>query len=370
MTCNSKCPVFDEINGLLSDNSPFAIYRLPDSDRVCLVIQDSDKEVNTYSNIADLDMEDGFVMVPFDLLVGERPAIVIRADHRYEYVMDDSEIRYFESHVKPCCNGMGEIFLSGEQKKYYEASFAEFSKVLQSGEFEKLVLSRRRSVKRHSGFSPLKTFFRALSHYRHSFVYLSYSPVSGMWLGSSPEPLLSGTPDSRHTVALAGTMCRFAFAEGADWDDKNIREQRIVADYIRSALAELGIACSESETRTVFAGNLAHRCTDFTFRQPSDVSLGCILEALNPTPAVCGLPKIEAYRFILTHETFPRLYYSGFAGPLWGNGDVDLYVNIRCMNILQDYLSLYAGGGILAQSRADDEWNETENKLRTMLDIC
>lgn len=362
--------MFDEINGLLSDNSPFAIYRLPDSDRVCLVMQHPETEVNTYGNITDIETGDGFVMVPFDLLVGERPAIMIRADQRYEFVVSDSEMQYFDSQVKSCCDDLGEIFLSGEQKKYYDASFAEFSKVLQSGEFEKLVLSRRRSVKHPAGFSPLKTFFRALAHYEHSFVYLSYSTVSGMWLGSSPEPLLSGTPDSRHTVALAGTMCSLDFTAGAEWDDKNIREQRIVADYIRSALAELGIACLESETRTVFAGNLAHRCTDFTFRQPSDVSLGCILEALNPTPAVCGLPKIEAYRFILSHETFPRLYYSGFAGPLDSNGNVNLYVNIRCMNILQNYLSLYAGGGILAQSRADDEWNETENKLRTMLDIC
>ena len=44
----------------------------------------------------------------------------------------------------------------------------------------------------------------------------------------------------------------------------------------------------------------------------------------------------------------------------------DLYVNLRCMNILPQTFTLYAGGGLLAASQLEDEWQETEDKLDTM----
>ena len=45
---------------------------------------------------------------------------------------------------------------------------------------------------------------------------------------------------------------------------------------------------------------------------------------------------------------------------------MDLYVNLRCMHIEEEQLTLYAGGGLLASSELNDEWLETEKKLQTM----
>ena len=91
-----------------------------------------------------------------------------------------------------------------------------------------------------------------------------------------------------------------------------------------------------------------------------------MLQLLHPTPAVCGLPKEEAYHFIIEHEGYDRSYYSGFIGWLDTKGKTDLYVNLRCMNILPQTFTLYAGGGLLAASQLEDEWQETEDKLDTM----
>ena len=80
----------------------------------------------------------------------------------------------------------------------------------------------------------------------------------------------------------------------------------------------------------------------------------------------CGLPKEEAYHFIIENEGYDRSYYSGFIGWLDPKGKTDLYVNLRCMNILPQTFTLYAGGGLLAASQLEDEWQETEDKLDTM----
>jgi isochorismate synthase len=90
------------------------------------------------------------------------------------------------------------------------------------------------------------------------------------------------------------------------------------------------------------------------------------LKVLHPTPAVCGLPKEKAYRFIKENEGYDRNYYSGFVGMLNPLGKTDLYVNLRCLNYKVNELSLYAGSGLLSASELEDEWQETEKKLQTM----
>lgn len=59
-----------------------------------------------------------------------------------------------------------------------------------------------------------------------------------------------------------------------------------------------------------FAGALSHLKTDFHFSLPDSNKLGNLLNLLHPTPAVCGLPKEEAYRFIQDNEKYDRRYYS------------------------------------------------------------
>ena len=69
---------------------------------------------------------------------------------------------------------------------------------------------------------------------------------------------------------------------------------------------------------------------------------------------------------MLQTEVNARRYYSGFIGWLDPEGRTDIYVNLRCMHIEDEQLTLYAGGGLLASSELNDEWLETEKKLQTM----
>jgi isochorismate synthase len=150
------------------------------------------------------------------------------------------------------------------------------------------------------------------------------------------------------------------------WSAKDRQEQAYVSDHVRSVIAPRSVLIDESEPHTVEAADLLHLRTDFSFRPRPGVSLAEILHALHPTPAVCGLPKEEAFRFILGHEHGERSYYSGFMGPFGLNGSTHLFVTLRCMRIFSNACRLYAGGGLLTDSVEEQEWQETEAKLDTM----
>ncbi|MBC7426107.1 MAG: chorismate-binding protein, partial [Bacteroidia bacterium] len=92
-----------------------------------------------------------------------------------------------------------------------------------------------------------------------------------------------------------------------------------------------------------------------------------ITNMLHPTPAVCGYPFNEALDFIKENEGYNREFYSGYLGPVYNNGDRQLFVNLRCMRIYEEDMVLFAGGGINKGSDPEKEWTETENKMKTLL---
>jgi isochorismate synthase len=251
----------------------------------------------------------------------------------------------------------------------YKLRFEAFSKALAGKEFEKLVLSHCFSVPRKSGFSPANVFYRACRRYIRSYVYLFHTPQTGTWIGSTPEVLLAGKGNEWHTVALAGTQPVTNGKLPETWSENKREEQQLVTDYIRDCLLSFNIKPEEKGAYTVQAGELAHLKTDFRFSLSESQNLGKLLKALHPTPAVCGLPKEDAFRFINENEGYDRRYYSGFIGRLNPYEQTDLYVNLRCMQIEDKRLLLYAGGGLLASSDLKEEWAETEDKLLTMFRI-
>jgi isochorismate synthase len=91
-------------------------------------------------------------------------------------------------------------------------------------------------------------------------------------------------------------------------------------------------------------------------------------DAMHPTPAVCGLPREKAKRFIDNFENFDRKYYAGFLGPVFSNGDFYSMVNLRCTEAYHSCYVLYAGAGVNAMSVAKDELLEIKRKLKTIAD--
>lgn len=358
----AHCSVIDE---LIRRKRPFALYRIPGEEAPRFLMQ-QEGSVRLVYDIEALNEQKGFVIAPFRVS-RECPIVLIQPDvfsldevHSLDADnADDGDFFRLRSQLNP----------RHPRLKDYTACFTLFSDALRKKTFDKLVLSRSLTLPKEDEFSPAAAFYRACARYIYSYVYLCYTPQTGVWLGSTPEIILSGEQGTWNTVALAGTQSLQNGELPQEWDDKNREEQGYVSTYIRNQLLSLGIRPAENGPYPAYAGALSHLKTDFRFQLPNANQLGNLLNLLHPTPAVCGLPKEEAYQFILQNEGYDRRYYSGFIGWLNPDGQTDLYVNLRCMHIDDDSLTLYAGGGLLASSELEDEWQETEKKLQTMLSL-
>jgi isochorismate synthase len=117
----------------------------------------------------------------------------------------------------------------------------------------------------------------------------------------------------------------------------------------------------------VDAGPVKHLRTDFSFLSKSKKAYE-IAKELHPTPAVAGVPTKEAIDLLQRLEHNPRQLYTGFLGEI-GSSHSWLYVNLRCCQIQVGNAFLYIGGGYTSDSIPEEEWNETEQKAKTLGDI-
>lgn len=341
----------------------WAYYRLPHADHF-IHIQQTSGEPEAHLSCAELNCRQGFVVAPFDIRP-DQPILLIRPDAVEAYPLPG----------KPGISGIsgipGKSGKSGisSPSPSYAVDFANYHAQLLSGTFRKIVLARCADETTAAPIAPEELFFRACRRYPRMFISLAYTPQTGYWLAATPEILLENDGPQWRTIALAGTMKLEAEqlqgeGETVTWSTKNIQEQRYVATYLTECLEQFASDFREEGPRTVRAANLVHLRSDFTFSLPDNRHLGDLLMALHPTPAVCGLPKRDAFRFITHNEHTPRRYYSGFMGPI--GPSTHLYVSLRCMNIEGSHYHLYAGGGLLKDSTLEQEWLETEAKLETM----
>ncbi len=374
----------------------FALYRLPFSDVYSEVIQSSGDPI-VLSSIDEIGSHQGFVIAPFS--ADEKHSIVVlTGDSATHSVPASCKTRHFTEQNTAFCRVKHGVLPS----ETYAFTFQLFFDQIARGNFRKIVLARQTSIevsesdKKEDFLGHAKDlFFHACRLYPRMFVALVSTPQTGTWLVATPETLLSGSKGEWRTMALAGTMklspTQMDFdtpptgtrpdANDIRWSDKNIAEQRHVASYIHTCLERFASDIHEDGPYTSRAGNLVHLRSDFSFRLADDTLVGPLLDALHPTPAVCGLPKDDAKRFIIDNEPCPRKYYSGFMGPIGiaspsaeGHdttassvlGDTHLYVTLRCMELTPTHYHLYAGGGLMPKSVMEHEWEETEEKMQTM----
>lgn len=333
----------------------YAIYRLPHEDHATLIRQATGNPLELHA-LTELNGKQGFIVAPFEVK-GDQPVVLIQGET--ETIALDGK----------CLSGDSER-QSHPITDYYRVDFANYHAQLTSEKFRKIVLARCADEDMPEGVTPMDLFYRACELYPRLFIALVETPQSGCWLTATPEILLDGKGQDWRTIALAGTMKLEGDelngeGETQTWSTKNIQEQRIVATYITECLEQFTGDFREEGPRTVRAANLVHLRSDFTFKLADQQRVGELLQALHPTPAVCGLPKREAFQFIVKNEHTPRRYYSGFMGPL-GADETHLYVSLRCMHIEGNTCHLYAGGGLLKDSSEEQEWQETEAKMETM----
>lgn len=361
---------FGYISEHYNKDLPFVAYSLPNTFEIKAVLQ-KDKILH---KIEDFN-ETGFVFAPFDI----RKDAILMPYSKSRMLLTLEDVPGEKEEIMP--------FDIVNDQSHHVHLVEKGIESINNGTLEKVVLSRKETLQLEKPLDPLKVFKTLLNNYNSAFVYCWYHPNVGMWLGATPETLLSIERNRFSTMALAGTQDYFGTLE-VDWDSKEINEQKLVSDYVVKALNEHIKNIEVSEVQTIKAGRLLHLRTDISGELiDHSKSIQKLILKLHPTPAVCGVPKIEAMQFILDNEHYNREFYSGFLGelnketkvqPRSGRSNIEntayafnkrstnLFVNLRCMQLQDSKAILYVGGGVTKASNPENEWLETVNKTNTI----
>jgi len=336
---------------------PFVLFCKPNSEIIVGLFQKND-----HLYFLETFKEKGFVFAPFE--ADTFPFIPL--EHADVYVEHLSNTEYFfESYASE--------FNTVKGKDFFEDLVAKGIEAINNHQFLKVVLSRKEEIA-ISDFDIETAIKKMISHYASAFKYCFFHPKIGTWIGATPEQLLKTNGNTIKTVALAGTQLATK-AKTVSWSEKEKIEQQLVTDFIVESLEGLVKEIVISSPYSAKAGNLWHIKSDISAVLNSNKTLKKIISNLHPTSAVCGLPKEPAKEFILKNEGYAREYYSGFLGEMnidfvsFKTLQTDLFVNLRCMKILQNRAQLFVGCGITKDSAPEKEYIETVNKTMTMKKI-
>lgn len=375
---------FNSLEEQMERNFPFVAYRDPGSrnGKTRALLQ-------TYLEVyktKDLT-KSGFIFAPFD----DQHDLVLIPQEKSTFL----ETIYSETEELAISPGVDYSNSSAvAQKERHIDLVHKGLEAINKGEFQKVVLSRKETLETGRQ-DAIKLFQKLLKKYPDAYVYLFFHPMVGTWLGATPEVLLEVERNRFKTMALAGTQ-PFKGPMDVEWGRKEKEEQKIVTDAVIESLQDCGSNVKLNGPFTSRAGNLLHLRTDITgelFNPKDDkeaAGLGKLITAIHPTPAVCGLPKNVAKKFILENENYDREFYTGFLGEINMKQEIkrsgnrrntenqayaaqvtktSLYVNLRCMKLTNNTTELFVGGGITADSNPLAEWEETLHKAGTMKEV-
>ena len=352
------------LDKLFAKNKYFAAWSMPGELSPTLIISE-EKDIVKIQEYKELNGMEGFVFAPFRMdnkipLLLIKPGILLK---------NQDDIASFDIDALPSSEKkertpVGHFFISKEE---YLRDIAETVSEIKKTRLAKVIVSRLISRERGQE-SPGRIYMELRKKSPNGFVYLVNLPEAGTWMGATPEVLLQSHGKTMETVSLAGTQAKRNDGNYS-WVTKEIEEQAFVSRYMLDIFYRFRIYPYTTQGPETFeSGNVAHLKTSFHFSSKKiDGQLSEFVNELHPTPAVCGLPKSKADQFIGKIEKHDRRYYTGYTGP-WSPGKlVGLFVNLRCMEITPEEYILYSGGGITSRSVPEDEWEETNNKAKTLL---
>ena len=246
---------------------------------------------------------------------------------------------------------------------------------IEAGDAIQVVLSRR-FRQEANGLHPFLVY-RTLRGLNPS-PYMLYLELDETTLvGASPEVLVRVTDGCVETRPIAGTRPRGATPAEDDAlaaellaDPKERAEHVMLVDLGRNDLGrvcEVGtVAVTESMNIERYS-HVMHIVSHVTGTLRAEAGPADVIRAVFPAGTLSGAPKIRAMEIIDELETSRRGFYGGAVGMLGTGGNLDLCITIRTLEARDGTFDVQAGAGIVFDSRAEAEANETRAKARSAL---
>jgi para-aminobenzoate synthetase component I len=196
-------------------------------------------------------------------------------------------------------------------------------------------------------------------------------------LSNSPERFIQICGNHVETRPIKGTRPRFANAEqdlhsanALLTSDKDKAENLMIVDLLRNDLSK---SCDKVSVTKLFQlqsfANVHHLVSIIVGKLKVSKTAVDVLKDCFPGGSITGAPKLRAMQIIDELEPHRRGLYCGAIGYIGFDGDMDTNIAIRSAVVCKNQLSFYAGGGIVADSDLEKEYNETLDKASNLITI-
>ena len=265
-------------------------------------------------------------------------------------------------------------YTSNMTQERYEAMVEQVKEYIYAGDIIQAVPSQR--LARPTTASPLD-IYRALRALNPS-PYMYFLSMEGFSIvGASPELLVRVEDGLVYNFPLAGTRPRGATAEEDEAlaaelkaDEKERAEHIMLVDLGRNDVGRVSQAATVDVTdlmRVVRYSHVMHLESEVQGRLRDDRTMYDALRSCLPAGTLSGAPKIRAMEIISEQEGERRGPYGGAVGYFSFSGNMDTAITIRTMVIKDGVAYIQAGGGVVADSVPESEYQETLHKARSSL---
>jgi len=263
---------------------------------------------------------------------------------------------------------------SNMSREQYLSSINRCLEYIRAGDIFQIVFSQRFSVKTEC--DPLD-IYRVLRTVNPS-PYMFMIALGGLHiLGASPEILVRVEDGILEVRPIAGTRPRGKTAEEDRQleaellaDDKDRSEHVMLVDLGRNDVGRVADYHTVEVTEMMLVerySHVMHIVSNVQGKLSDDMDSIDALFACYPAGTLSGAPKIRAMEIIDELELTRRGIYGGAIGYIDFSGNLDTCIAIRTMVIKDGCAHIQAGGGIVADSQPEAEYQETVNKAMALL---
>lgn len=265
-------------------------------------------------------------------------------------------------------------FQSNVSKATFIEAVEKAKSYIYEGDIFQVVLSQRFSATCYE--NPF-TLYRKLRRLNPS-PYLYYFNFSEYFIaGSSPEMLVEMKNNHVKNCPIAGTRKRgkdaqedAALAKDLLSDEKERSEHNMLVDLGRNDMGRIAQIGSVEVTQYMEVQNYSHVMHLVSLVEgecAEDKNMFDVLMSFLPAGTLSGAPKIRAMEIIEELEISKRGIYGGAIGYFGFNNNMDMCIAIRTMVIKDQTVHIQAGAGIVADSVPENEFEETFNKARALM---
>jgi len=299
-------------------------------------------------------------------------SILKRFQNKIEKIFSD-EKKNINSNKPKIINVEGS---SPKDKKKWKNLVIEGIQKISENQLEKIVFSRKVELKLSEELNLDYIISKFRSSYPECYLFI-YHHGRSSFLGATPEKLAEFSEGKVQIDALAGSAPRGLTVEEDKKiedellkDKKNLIEHDYVVTHIKNSISNLTKDFSLDENHKIKKlAVIQHILTKITATMNEPNMMLNLLKELFPTPAVCGLPKDVSLHLIKKMENYRRGLYSGIIGWFNFNDEGDFAVAIRSALATNNKLFAFAGCGIVEDSDPENEYKETELKLKTIMSL-